>query len=171
MKKIIITVIALLIFTGIILTNLAYATDMNVTDIKYYNTLIENKKIATIELVSNTTSRKVTKEEIMEYDTKIQQIKDFQGNIIENENIVKTGDYITINNEDYIVILYGDVNQDGYICDIEDIMAIQNNYLGTKEINEIQKIAGNLENNDNTLDIEDILKMINKQNTSRIYRI
>ncbi len=161
MKKIIITITALLVFVGIILTNLTYATDENIEDIKYYNTLIENQKIVTIELVKNTKLRKTTKKEIMEYDTKIQQIKDAQGNIIENENIVKTGDYITINDEDYVVVLYGDVNQDGYICDIEDIMKVQNDYLGTSKINEIQKLAGNLENKDNTLDIEDIMKMIN----------
>ena len=85
MKKIIITITALLVFVGIILTNLTYATDENIEDIKYYNTLIENQKIVTIELVKNTKLRKTTKKEIMEYDTKIQQIKDAQGNIIKTK--------------------------------------------------------------------------------------
>ena len=138
-----------------------YAAQSNIADIKYYEKLEENEKVATILLQKNTTSRKVSKDEVLSHDTKIEEIKDSKKVVLKNTDLVKTGDYITINGTEYQVIIYGDVNQDGSICDIEDILLVQNHFLGKQTLNSIQKLAGNLQNLDSNLDIEDIFKMIN----------
>ena len=158
MKKIAIAIS--LIIATLLLCTTAFATENNIKDIKYYETLVKDTKTVTILLNKNTQSRKVTKKEVMEYDTKIKEIKNDKGTILKDSELVKTGDYVTVNNEDYQVILYGDANKDGYICDIEDIMIVRNNYLGTNKISEIEKVVANLENNDEILDIEDMMKMI-----------
>lgn len=162
MKKVIkFLILTVIIALSIFLTNQIYAVENNIKDIKYYNQLIENQKVVTILLEKTTVSRKVTKEEVMKNDSKIEEIKDAKKNTLKNTDLVKTGDYITVKGEEYQVVLYGDVNKDGSICDIEDIMILQNNYLGQRKVEAIEKLAGNLVNTDNTLDIEDIMRMIN----------
>lgn len=162
MKKVIkFLILTVIIALSIFLTNQIYAVENNIKDIRYYNHLIENQKVVTILLEKTTVSRKVTKEEVMKNDQKIEEIKDAKKKTLKNTDLVKTGDYITVKGEDYQVVLYGDVNKDGFICDIEDIMILQNNYLGQRKVEAIEKLAGNLVNTDNTLDIEDIMRMIN----------
>lgn len=159
MKKYLVSILLSIIIT--LTANIVYGANDNLKDVKYYNNLIKNENIATILLNKNTKTRKTTKKEVMNFDKNITKIKDSKGNELKETDVVKTGDYITINKIDYKVVLYGDVNKDGYICDIEDIMIIENNYLGKKNVSQIEKLAGNLQNNDNTLDIEDIMKMAN----------
>jgi aryl-phospho-beta-D-glucosidase BglC (GH1 family) len=162
MKKIIAVIILIaIVCASFFIVNKIYAIEKTIKDIKYYDNLIENQKVATILLEKNTDSRTSTKEEVMKFDEKIEDIKDSNKKELQDTDIVKTGDYITINDEDYQVILYGDVNKDGYICDIDDIMIVQNNCLGKREVDDIEKVAGNLQNTDDILDIEDIMKMIN----------
>lgn len=162
MKKLVtIMVIIAIIGLSFFIAKEIYATENNIKDIKYYNNLIENQKVTTILLQKNTVSRKATKEEVMKFDKKIENIKSANKKTLENTDLVKTGDYITVKGEDYQVVLYGDINKDGYICDIDDIIVIQNNFLGKREVDDIEKLAGNIENTDKSLDIEDIMKMIN----------
>ena len=158
MKKIFISI--LFTFLILITTNAVYATN-NISDVKYYDNLIKNQNTATILLSKNTTSRKTTKKEVMSFDKNIQDIKNSVGDTLKDTELVRTGDYITINNTDYQVALYGDINKDGYICDIDDIMMVQNNYLGKISVTNLEKLSGNIEYNDSILDIEDIIKMIN----------
>ena len=159
MKKYLVSILLSIIIA--LTANIVYGANDNLKDVKYYNNLIKNENIATILLNKNTKTRKTTKKEVMNFDKNITKIKDSKGNELKETDVVKTGDYITINKIDYKVVLYGDVNKDGYICDIEDIMIIENNYLGKRNVSQIEKLAGNLQNNDNTLDIEDIMKMAN----------
>ena len=154
-------ILVVTIILSAFLTNQIYAVENNINGIKYYNSLIENQKTVTILLDKTTVARKVTKEEIMKNDKKIEEIKDANKKVLKATDLVKTGDYITVKGQDYQVVLYGDVNKDGSICDIEDIMILQNNYLGQRKVDSIEKLAGNLQNTDNTLDIEDIMRMIN----------
>lgn len=158
-KLFIIALVLILLLGAIFIISKAFALDNNVKDIKYYNNLIENQKIVTILLNEKTVSRKATKKEVMEHDSKIQNIKDSNKNALKDEDLVKTGDYITVKNEDYLVVLYGDVNKDGYICDIDDIMIIKNNYSGERDIDSIEKLSANLVNDD-VLDKQDIARMI-----------
>lgn len=153
--------LTVMITVGVFLANYVQAENSNIKDIKYYNGLIENQKTVTILLEKTTVSRKVTKEEVMKNDKKIEDIKDADKKNLKNTDLVKTGDYITVKGEDYQVVLFGDVNKDGSICDIDDIIILQNNYLGQRRVDNMEKLAGNLENKDDTLDIEDIMRMIN----------
>ena len=161
MKKIIaiVFIIIVTLFLTLFIINKSFALDNNVKDIKYYNNLAENENVVTILLDEKTVSRKATKKEVMEHDSKIQNIKDSNKNILKDTDLVKTGDYITINDTDYLVVLYGDVNKDGYISDIDDIMIVKNNYSGAREVDNIEKLSANLVNDD-VLDNQDIARMI-----------
>lgn len=155
----IIGIIAIILICVFFIISKSFALDNNVKDIKYYNNLIENQKVATILLNEKTVSRNTTKKEIMEYDSKIKAAKDSNNRILEDTDLIKTGDYITVNNEEYIVVLYGDVNKDGSICDIEDIMIVKNSYSGNETVDSIERLAANLVNDD-VLDTQDIARMI-----------
>lgn len=159
MKKHLISIFMIIFF--IFISNNVFATDENIKDIKYYEELAANENVVTIILDKNTVTRKTTKQETMKFDKKITQIKDGNNKQLNENDLVKTGDLITVNGNDYKVILYGDVNKDGYICSEKDIEMIQNSYLGNITLDSLQKIAGNLQNEDDTLDIEDIMKMVN----------
>ena len=162
MKKriaIIVVIIAIILICALFVIRKSFALDNNVKDIKYYDNLIENQKVATILLNEKTVSRNTNKKEIMEYDSKIKNVKDSNNKTLEDTDLIKTGDYITVNNEDYIVVLYGDVNKDGSICDIEDIMIVRNNYSDNREVDSIERLAANLVNDD-VLDTQDIARMI-----------
>lgn len=159
MKKHLISIFMTIFF--IFISNNVFATDENIKDIKYYEELAANENVVTIILDKNTVTRKTTKQETMKFDKKITQIKDGNNKQLNENDLVKTGDLITVNGNDYKVILYGDVNKDGYICSEKDIEMIQNSYLGNITLDSLQKIAGNLQNEDDTLDIEDIMKMVN----------
>ncbi len=159
MKKHLISIFMIIFF--IFISNNVFATDENIKDIKYYEELAANENVVTIILDKNTVTRKTTKQETMKFDKKITQIKDGNNKQLNENDLVKTGDLITVNGNDYKVILYGDVNKDGYICSEKDIEMIQNSYLGNITLDSLQKIAGNLQNKDDTLDIEDIMKMVN----------
>ena len=157
----IICIIIIMLLLALFIVSKSFALDNNVEDIKYYNSLIENKKVATILLNEKTVSRKATKQEVMEHDPKIESIKDSNGNELSNTDLVKTGDYITVENEDYLVVLYGDVNKDGSICDIEDIIIIKNSISEDTTVDDIEKLAANLVNDDilDTLDIERMIQI------------
>lgn len=159
MKKHLISIFMIIFF--IFISNNVFATDENIKDIKYYEELAANENVVTIILDKNTVTRKTTKQETMKFDKKITQIKNGNNKQLNENDLVKTGDLITVNGNDYKVILYGDVNKDGYICSEKDIEMIQNSYLGNITLDSLQKIAGNLQNEDDTLDIEDIMKMVN----------
>lgn len=159
MKKHLISIFMIIFF--IFISNNVFATDENIKDIKYYEELAANENVVTIILDKNTVTRKTTKQETMKFDKKITQIKDGNNKQLNENDLVKTGDLITVNGNDYKVILYGDVNKDGYICSEKDIEMIKNSYLGNITLDSLQKIAGNLQNEDDTLDIEDIMKMVN----------
>lgn len=152
-------IIAIVFICTLFIIRKSFALDNNVKDIKYYNDLIEDQKIATILLNEKTVSRNTTKKEIMEYDSKIKNVKDSNNKTLDDIDLIKTGDYITVNNEDYIVVLYGDVNKDGSICDIEDIMIVKNNYSDNIEVDSIERLAANLVSDD-VLDTQDIARMI-----------
>ena len=128
MKKHLISIFMIISFF-IFISNNVFATDENIKDIKYYEELAANENVVTIILDKNTVTRKTTKQETMKFDKKITQIKDGNNKQLNENDLVKTGDLITVNGNDYKVILYGDVNKDGYICSEKDIEMIQNSYF------------------------------------------
>ena len=86
MKKriaIIVVIIAIILICALFVIRKSFALDNNVKDIKYYDNLIENQKVATILLNEKTVSRNTNKKEIMEYDSKIKNVKDSNNRTLE----------------------------------------------------------------------------------------
>ena len=52
----------------------------------------------------------------------------------DGKDLVKTGYYLTKAEGEYKIVLYGDANEDGIICDTDDIMVIIEDYLGKKQL-------------------------------------
>ena len=90
-----------------------------------------------------------------------EEIYDCNGNVKGSNDLIKTGDKIRYKGYEYIVILYGDANGDGIMCDTDDLMIIINNYLGKySNMQEYNRLASNLDNRDTALDIDDLVLMI-----------
>lgn len=91
------------------------------------------------------------------------EIYDKEGNKIEDyEEIVKTGQTLKLvidNNHNGIVIIKGDINEDG-IVDLSDKAIIQDHILSKNEINGYKKYAADL-NNDDIIDALDNAKITN----------
>lgn len=79
----------------------------------------------------------------------------------DGQDIVKTGYYLTKAEGEYKIVLYGDANGDGIICDTDDVMVIIEDYLGKKTAGELNKLAANLDARDDVLDADDLIQMIN----------
>lgn len=142
-----------------IFTSKVYANSNN-TQIRYNNNLVQEKKTIAIMLDKNDTDRKITKAELMALDTKITDVLNNQNTPIQNTDEIKTGYSVKVSEEKYDVILYGDANSDGVICDSDDIMIVINDYLGINTPSALNSLAANLSNADNVLDIDDVMLMI-----------
>ena len=156
-SKKIMSIILVLFILGSISTNVKAAD----SDIIMNFSKIGEEKIVQIMLSKDDVDRKVTKDEIISKNNTIISIKDANGYELANSDIVKTGDLITTSTGTNTVILYGDANGDGIICDTDDIMVIIDNYLGRIEIDDITKAAANLYNLDDILDTDDVMQMMN----------
>ena len=157
----------MLVITVVTLTTVGnlktYAADTEgKIEIKFYKNLIGTNKNATIALNNNT--KNINKQTAKSNNSNITEIKNSNGETIEDTTNIKTGDKIQIGTEEYEVILYGDSNKDGTICGEEDIKTIVNDYLGKNKLQGIEKIAANLANEDEKLDTDDIMKMIKVYN-------
>ena len=162
LKSVSVIVLAIML-TGTIFENTVSALTIQapITEIIYNDNLIENTKTIGIMLDRNDTSKTISKNVLMIRDTKIEDVLDGNNVSIASDANVATGYSVVIGDDKYKVILYGDANGDGIVCDTDDIMTIINDYLGIKRCEGINRIAANLENTDNILDIDDVMKMIN----------
>lgn len=74
-----------------------------------------------------------------------------------------TGDILVDNNNtERVLILCGDIEEDGAICDAFDVDIIINDYLQKIDVTETQKIAANLYDADNRLNVFDIKRLRDK---------
>ena len=154
-----------LTFTGNSKVN---ASENSNTTVNIYDNLIENEKVVAVMLPKNTEKLNITADELSNllkknYNYTVTSITKDDGEKIESNNKVSTGTKITINNEKYTALIYGDANGDGDICDADDLMEIINDYLGKKTATGIYRFSANLanKNNDNILDTDDLMQMIN----------
>ena len=150
--------------------NSVYAETTNITsangisaEISYYDTLITGKKNVVIS-VNMKKKNEITKEELIGLyaENEITNVKNKDGVDLADTGKVKTLDKVVTSDGEYTVILAGDANEDGIICDTDDIMAIINDYIGKNKITNEEKYAANLINSDDVLDIDDIMQMIYK---------
>ncbi len=121
---------------------------------------LEGEKIVQIVLPKDDEDKQVTKQEIIAINDTIISIKDENGTEIQNDEIIKTGYTLETRNGTSKIVLLGDANGDGYVCDTDDIMVIIDDYLGNEPANNIQKLAANLYNIDDILDVDDVMQMI-----------
>ena len=150
--------IVLALFTLGILSSNVKATE---NDVIINFSKVGEEKIVQILLSKDDSDRMITKEEVIAKNNTITSIKDENGNEIQNTNIVKTGYKVQTANGTSTVVLLGDANKDGIVCDTDDIMVIINDYLGKQKADSIMKVAANLYNADDVLDTDDIMQMMN----------
>ena len=150
--------IVLALFTLGILSSNVKATE---NDVIINFSKVGEEKIVQILLSKDDSDRMITKEEVIAKNNTITSIKDENGNEIQNTDIVKTGYKVQTANGTSTVVLLGDANKDGIVCDTDDIMVIINDYLGKQKADSIMKVAANLYNADDVLDTDDIMQMMN----------
>ena len=155
-----------ILFVGLLLQNTkVFAIEATSTYVETYKNLIQNKNVLAIMLPNDTSKLNITKEELQELlSSKWEKESNITiKNNTENNPKVSTGMEITVNNEDYTVLLYGDANGDGDICDADDLMVVINDFLGKSKANDINFLAANLANQESLkqLDSDDLMQMIN----------
>lgn len=155
LKKFLSSILALFI-----ISSLAPKVEAVGNDIVINFSKLEGEKIVQIVLPKDDEDKQVTKQEIIAINNTITSIKDENGNEIQNDEIIKTGYTLETKNGISKIVLLGDANGDGYVCDTDDIMVIIDDYLGHAPANNIQKLAANLYNIDDILDIDDVMQMI-----------
>lgn len=154
-----IMMLALTLVSTFAITSSVYAANSNL-EIKFYNNLITNKKSALI-IINEKNKKNITKEEVLNLNNNIKEITNSTGTNLNAKDKVKTSDIVKVKDDSYEIILYGDSNCDGIICDTDDIMTIVNDYLGKNKLENAKKIAANLQNSDDILDTDDIMMMMN----------
>lgn len=124
--------------------------------------LLESKKVLGIMFDnSSETEKQITKRQLVEKKTNITSVKDKRGTEVGENDFIKTGDVVISGDGEYYVVLYGDANGDGIICDTDDIMVILRDYLGIENATDEYRLASNLNNADSVLDTDDLMQMIN----------
>lgn len=126
----------------------------------YYIIDNDNKKITDIK---PSTKLNIFKSQIT--TTSEYSIKDRNGNVLSDNNIISTGCIISTSLGDYKLAVKGDVNGDGN-SDIRDILSINKHRLGKSTLKDEYLVAGDV-NKDKKVDIRDILQ-INKYRLGKI---
>ena len=156
MKKRVIGIIILLVsILEIILSTKSMAATSNT--VEFYNNL-SGKKIAAVT-AKKLGTRSIGAMEVYSLNYAITNLSDSNGNNLFGRNC-STGDIVSVGNNKYTAVVYGDINCDGKIGDINDILMIIKSYLGRITLTPEQKLAANLSNYDEKLDIDDILVII-----------
>ena len=127
--------------------------------IEFFNKLSNIEKVATITVADYKNVKCLLVSEVKKANNKVTDVLRNQKVLAETEEI-KTGDIIKANNVEYEVVLYGDADCNGVICEMYDINVIIDSYLGRQEATGLKRIAANLYNSDNDLDAADIKVMI-----------
>lgn len=160
MKKVVFSIITICLVIAIIMAiliiNPTYADSSKVAEIRY---LKDKATIAGISLDVNNSKGRVTKESILNFDKDISKITNADHEDINNSDYVSTGFFLEKNGTEYQIALYGDANEDGIACDIDDVMVIKNAIKTNTDPDELVFLAANIDNSDNVLDINDINRM------------
>ena len=75
-----------------------------------------------------------------------------------NNNIIGTGDVLTVGGKTYIIIVKADSSGDG-LANIMDLMRVKRHILGTRTLSTIEQLASDL-NSDGDINIMDVMKLI-----------
>lgn len=102
---------------------------------------------------------------IKEFSSGIEFTVKEKGNVVTDTDIIKTGQILTINGNNFTLIVLGDTNGDGR-ANINDIMAINKHRLNIRQLTDIYLKAGDV-NKDGTVNIKDIMQL-NKYRLEKI---
>lgn len=129
--------------------------EIKTSPVGIYKKLVEGKTVVPFVLANAEDC--VTYKEIANSD-KFVNVTKFNGSSIPNENtLICTGDTFVADGKEYTVVIYGDVNKDGYV-DPNDALEIQKYYVGTSELDAIQLEAADAKNN-GEVDVNDALNI------------
>lgn len=129
--------------------------EIKTSPVGIYKQLVENKTIVPFVLANAEDC--VTFKEIATSE-KFANVTKFNGAAIPNDNtVVRTGDTFTANGKEYTVVIYGDVNKDGFV-DVNDALKVKQYYVGNVELDNVQLEAADVRNNAD-VDVNDALDM------------
>lgn len=129
--------------------------EIKTSPVGIYKQLVENKTIVPFVLANAEDC--VTFKEIATSE-KFANVTKFNGAAIPNDNtVVRTGDTFTANGKEYTVVIYGDVNKDGFV-DVNDALQVKQYYVGNVELDNVQLEAADVRNNAD-VDVNDALDM------------
>ncbi len=129
--------------------------EIKTSPVGIYKQLVENKTIVPFVLANAEDC--ITFKEIATSE-KFANVTKFNGAAIPNDNtVVRTGDTFTANGKEYTVVIYGDVNKDGFV-DVNDALQVKQYYVGNVELDNVQLEAADVRNNAD-VDVNDALDM------------
>ena len=124
--------------------------EKSIEDINEYK-IIKEKYIK--EILPNTTKKQFFDTAMIDKNLKLQH----QNNELDENDIIKTGDILTVGKNNYTLIIKGDVSKDG-LTSITDIMKIKRYVIVASGLNEEQKEAADA-NSDGKIDIKDVMNI------------
>lgn len=100
-----------------------------------------------------------TKETFFNNSTLNEKLKITRNNeeVLQND-IIKTGDILHVNDEKYTLIVSGDISEDGKVS-IVDVMQVKRHITSDEQITNAKRQAADV-NNDEKIDIKDVMKTI-----------
>lgn len=177
MKKLVTINLLILIF---IVINIFYASHaIKLVDDDYLKAgilsdVLENKKVLAVSpcklfkstAVDNDDIHILLKKDLEEIFEKsnieITTVKNKNGKLYNEETAIGTGAVATSkDDEKYTIVLYGDANGDGRICNTMDIEVIRQDYVFNNKAEEEYKLAADLQA-DGTLNVRDVQLMVKK---------
>ena len=177
MKKLVTIISLILILIGI---NIFYASHaIKLVDDEYlkagiFSDMLENKKVLAVspcKLFKSTAIndddmhillKKDLKEIFEKSNIEIATVKNKNGKLCNEETAIGTGSVATSKDEEkYTIVLYGDANGDGRICNTMDIEVIRQDYVFNNKAEEEYKLAADLQA-DGTLNVRDVQQMVKK---------
>ena len=130
-----------------------------------FDSLVEGEKIVAINpgksyYQTEDLSLEMLQSIFSEENLTIDSIKNKDGNSITEK--IATGDKVVLTDEsEYTVLLYGDANGDGIICNASDVSVIRNEYVKGERADDIYRLAADL-SPDNILNVKDVAIIVKK---------
>ncbi len=130
-----------------------------------FDTLVEGEKIVAINpgksyYQTESLSLEMLQSVFSEENLTIDNIINKEGNSITEK--IATGDKVILtDNSEYTVLLYGDTNGDGTICNASDVSIVRNEYVKGERADDVFRLAADL-SPDNILNVKDVAIIVKK---------
>lgn len=130
-----------------------------------FDTLVKGEKIVAINpgksyYQTESLSLEMLQSVFSEENLTIDNIINKEGNSITEK--IATGDKVILtDNSEYTVLLYGDTNGDGTICNASDVSIVRNEYVKGERADDVYRLAADL-SPDNILNVKDVAIIVKK---------